>query len=258
MAMGVTLLDEINLVLQDIGASPEVLSPQAYANDVAALETQVAGESGWYGSDRAYNPANTSLHEQGADNQNFPDYQTVQQGAKAWADTLLHTSGNPYHNAVFDLQAGKDPTAFLRDIAASPWDAGHYQDSKTGGNKLLEIYSQHKDVNLKSIGLQPAAGKTSYGTAAANGTLDQGRVYDEGPIPGSKEAAKAVGKAASGVVGWSEGLGKLLGHVTSSSFWKRLGLGAAGVLMLLIGIAVLNEKSIGSVVKSTKVMPIPV
>ena len=243
-----SVLDEIKAVLAGIGVTPKTVSAQGYQNDIIALETQVAGEHGWYGLDRSYNLLNTSLHLPGADSKAIPDYYSFANGVDANVSTLLHTSGNPYAKAVADLRAGADPTQYLKDIANSPWDKLRYGTVNGGPNKLLQILHNSRNA-LATIGVQSPTGISSYGKKANTGQLDQGYAIDEGPVPGSKEAAHAAADAAKSALSWTEGLSKLLGALTTASFWKRVGEGAVGVVMILIAIAIYNEKSIASVAK---------
>lgn len=69
-----------------------------------------------------------------------------------------------------------------------------------------------------------------------------------GAVGGAIPGVNALGKAVDGVVGgfssWTDALRYVLNHLTSAGWWKRLGIGAAGIA-LVIGALVLVAGSSG-------------
>lgn len=85
------------------------------------------------------------------------------------------------------------------------------------------------------------AGKIN-GNVASQPQPDQGQVKEEAALGIPDAVSSAAGAAAS----WAAGLGKLLTDITNSAFWKRIGIGALGVLALVIGIVLLLRRHIPS------------
>ena len=79
-----------------------------------------------------------------------------------------------------------------------------------------------------------SAGLDKTGAAATAVAADvakgDGYVVDNTPGPGS----------TTDLLGWAAGLGKLLSFVTSSSFWRRVGIGALGVVLVYEGVHILT------------------
>lgn len=65
-----------------------------------------------------------------------------------------------------------------------------------------------------------------------------GVVYDDTPIlsqidPKAQGPVAVVKNALGGLLGWADALGRILSHLLDPAFWKRVGLGVAGVALLL-------------------------
>lgn len=76
-----------------------------------------------------------------------------------------------------------------------------------------------------SKGLDPSS--PQWAEAKAAYTARAGVVIDDTPGPSS------VGE----LIPWADGLGKLLSFITAASFWKRVGLGAAGVGLVIFAVS---------------------
>lgn len=89
-----------------------------------------------------------------------------------------------------------------------------------------------------SPGLDPASEHHAQAKAALEATL--GTVIDKGifGIPGEAAfldtAQSIVGNVAAPLLGWAEALGRLLSHLLDAGWWRRLGVGATGVLLVVL------------------------
>lgn len=70
---------------------------------------------------------------------------------------------------------------------------------------------------------------TQYRAVLAAYQGSKGVAVDDTPGPGSVAEITQLG--------WVQQLGKLLGYITSAAFWRRFGIGALGVLFILIAVA---------------------
>lgn len=72
-------------------------------------------------------------------------------------------------------------------------------------------------------------------------------------LKGVGSAGAAAGDAVGSFVslGWAEALGRFLSHLVDPGFWKRIGIGALGILLAIVGLAALLKDSI------PKGLPIP-
>lgn len=86
---------------------------------------------------------------------------------------------------------------------------------------------------------------TFYKAAEAASTNAAGEAVPEigiGPI--------AIDDPTGSLLDWAKGLGKLLSYVTSAAFWRRFGMGALGVLLVIIAVAlVVAESKAGQLAK---------
>lgn len=55
-----------------------------------------------------------------------------------------------------------------------------------------------------------------------------------------------AGNDIKNVTSWAASLGKILSEVSTSAFWKRVGIGFGGVLLFIIGIVLLMRRDIPS------------
>lgn len=82
-----------------------------------------------------------------------------------------------------------------------------------------------------------------------------GYVVDKGlfGIPGEAAFYDTITGALSGALDWATGLAKLLSTLVSVSFWKRVGMGAAGLGLLIFAIVLFSGNTVRSSVR--KVTP---
>lgn len=82
-----------------------------------------------------------------------------------------------------------------------------------------------------------------------------GYVIDKGifGIPGEAGFYDSITGALGGALDWATALGKLLSNLISVSFWKRVGMGAAGLGLLILAIVLFSGNTIRSTVR--KVTP---
>lgn len=94
----------------------------------------------------------------------------------------------------------------------------------------------------KSRGMDPNS--QAFKTIAATYESMLGRAVDDTPILSTIDPdADGIPDGAFGaLVGWAEGLGRLLSNLTSAAFWTRVGIGALGVAFVIFAIASLGRR----------------
>lgn len=164
-------------------------------------------------------------------------------------------------------ETGKGSVRDINWLLASPANqakAAYQIRMGANGFKNWSVFSQNKGAAYK----EKLPGVDSVVTAedAKNGQSWWQKILSPGGtanlIPGDpvKTGVEGVGAAAAEVSGWSGGLQKLLESVTSADWWKRIGIGAAGVVLVLVAVIVMlwSQKSkivggiAGDVVKAVK------
>lgn len=105
-----------------------------------------------------------------------------------------------------------------------------------------------------SRGLDPAspASRTIRNTTAAKAL--QVRTLPPNVDPGTRilqTVADPIIGAASNVLSWTEGLAKLLGALTSAAFWRRVGIGALGLALIVAALVWLGRDTLASTALST-------
>lgn len=94
-----------------------------------------------------------------------------------------------------------------------------------------------------SLGLDPAS--TPSQTIAKAYKNMTGIVVDDTPILSQIDPnANAIPDVLEPILGWAEALGRLLSHLISASFWKRVGIGALGVILAAFGLTALVKDSL--------------
>ena len=95
----------------------------------------------------------------------------------------------------------------------------------------------------KSRGMDPTSAQSK--TIADTYESMLGRAVDDTPILSQIDPnADGVPDALGAVVGWAEGLGRLLSFLTSADWWRRVGLGALGVVLVAGAVVLLGRRSI--------------
>lgn len=95
----------------------------------------------------------------------------------------------------------------------------------------------------KSRGMDPNS--EAFKTIAATYESMLGRAVDDTPILSTIDPdADGIPDGAFGaLVGWAEGLGRLLSNLTSAAFWTRVGIGALGVALVVFAVASLGRRT---------------
>jgi len=161
-------------------------------------------------------------------------YDTLSNGVNATAHFLAHESYNGVLTALMDSQDNADGTPNNKGMAAGfiAINASGWCKGCQGGHYPIALYQ--------------ALGKTGQQIASDLQKVTPGFTKGGVDIPTVGDVAGAVGGAVSGAVGWTEALGKFFSTLTSVKFWKRVGLGALGVFILLLGLtAIFSETKTG-------------
>ena len=75
--------------------------------------------------------------------------------------------------------------------------------------------------------------------------------YDFGPIDLITNPIDTLTNLP-GVASWMDGLKKFLDIITSADFWKRVGLGALGLFVIIVAIVLYNKSTVASIVTKGK------
>lgn len=65
------------------------------------------------------------------------------------------------------------------------------------------------------------------------------------------DVTDTVSNAAGGLFGWAEALGRLLSRLIDPAFWRRIGIGALGVVLVVVAVVLLARRAVTSTVAST-------
>lgn len=98
----------------------------------------------------------------------------------------------------------------------------------------------------KSKGMDPSSAPSQTVKAAYESML--GRAVDDTPIlsqidKNADAIPDFIPGALDALTSWTEGLRQLLGHLLSGSWWRRIGIGALGLLLIVIAVALLVAES---------------
>lgn len=64
-------------------------------------------------------------------------------------------------------------------------------------------------------------------------------------VAGAKSTIADVKKKVVSLLGWTDGLAKLLSYITSAAFWRRFGAGALGVFLIILAVVLTVAASKG-------------
>lgn len=214
------------------------LNQDQFAHDVLVglgvknpSRTQMAILVGWFKLEgghyngRLYNPLNSIWQKPGSTSggsqgniQSYPNYAT---GVQATVDTLKQSY---YVKMVAALKKGL-PETFVHELILSPWEAGHYAGSTTGlRNAILNA--------VHNAGSHPSSEELKGGTDAT-GAQDFAASKAGGVVADALGVAAAPVKGIQTVAGF---LGELSVHIFDPKWWARIGLFAAGILLMGFGI----------------------
>jgi hypothetical protein len=179
------------------------------ANNIDKIVQWMTAEessSNWWHNN---NPLNVNASGTGSDT--FPNL-TV--GAETAAESII---GHPDILATFTQDSS--PQTFSAVVVASTWAKSHY-----GGDP-----SHISDIALPAPVIAPGGLPSSFseGITPAN------------PFPGPLGAAAGLatgGTSVPSAPSWTSELATLLGDLTSSAWWQRVGLFAGGVVLVIGGL----------------------
>lgn len=165
------------------------------------------------------NPLNINASGSGSDS--FPNL-----SASATATAKLLTSSN-YAGIVSALASNAPPAVFSAAVVQSPWAGGRYGVAAAGAPAKYVVSGRGLDY-IATLGL-PA--QVSAGTAAVVAPGDAGGTNAESDfLPGNPNATT--------VAGLIPGLSSLLGDIESAAFWKRIGIGLGGFVLIVGGLVI--------------------
>ena len=133
----------------------------------------------------------------------FPEYATPDLAAEATARTLIDGKTTyKYAPIIASLEQSASLPVFTQAVVNSSWDANHYAGTGFAAGTV-----------------QPYTGNITGGA----GDTGQANPESDLPIPGA--------------LGWTTELGTLLGDLTSTTWWKRVGVFTLGAALFVVGLA---------------------
>lgn len=143
-------------------------------------------------------------------------YDTIGDGVAA---NVAFLKDNDYGGVIAALQNGQSVHAVWAAINQSGWCRGCQ-----GGIYPEAIYYALSDPASAAAAVVGNVSNTSGGGLSTKEGVTGGLVHAAEDVTGLSTLGKAVS--------WTDSLGNLLGDLTSSTWWKRIGLGAFGIAIL--------------------------
>lgn len=151
--------------------------------------------------------------------------------------------------------------------AFDPVKATHWAYVKSDGFTDTSEWTNSKGLsqtNISSTGSKlDFSPNTELGAAIGNtagvyiGGLGDDINASINQLPGGTtitNAVSTVSDALSSVTDWASGLGGLLSHLTSADWWKRIGIGALGIGIIILGLIAIFSKPIEQATKVAAVV----
>jgi hypothetical protein len=157
---------------------------------------------------------------------------------KAWPNITTAVADDPVAATKMAYEVSRGWTDF------TPWSR---KKDKSAFDRLIvsDSWTEQNVARAKRIfdDMDKAAGGDgdSYDAATDDGFFADIKRLVTGPIGAAQDVA-------SGALGWTEALGKLLANVTSGQWWLRIGIGVAGVSVLGVGVVWMFKDEIKTVV----------
>ncbi len=201
-------------ILRALGA-PTTANNVANLNRWNACEGNKAGGSGL----PINNPFNTTLPYNGAPGVNSVNVRHYLSYADGIAATVKTITGTKAFAPILAALMNDAPTSvFAAAVGNSGWGTSGGCIAKASG----------------SPDIPQTQGSGSGDTGGATGIN----------VPGEGIAGDVAG-AVAGAASWTTTLGNLLTSITSVKFWQRIGIGAGGLLLLLVGaVFILSESKV--------------
>lgn len=207
------------------------VNPTNTSNMLHWMAAENSGNSAWYQDN---NPLNTGQGTGGGDGTGGAA--TLFQGAIDAADTLT-TNNYGYPAIQAALRASAPLPVFAAAVGNSQWASGKYK-----GNGQAPGYTIANNPGT------PGGSDTAPSTA---GYVPQGNIAGIATDSETGAVGQGItGGLATGVAGAAEAalspLETLEKDLTSAAFWKRIGVGAGGVALMIFGLViVLSETKAG-------------
>ena len=218
------------LVLQD-GGWPVT------QNNITSMLQWMASENSpatWTGTAGANNPLNNGLGSGGGSG--LGSYSDLTKAAVEVAANL-HAGNNGYPAIVAAFQQSASPSVTAKAIQSSSWASSHYGGGSAWHAGTVAVYSAADAAkNGATKGVSVGTGLVMDPT----GLLGQ---ITNGLTGAASDAASAVAQATglSAADATLNTAGKLLGDLTSVSWWTRIGMGVLGVGLIVVGAVVFFE-----------------
>jgi hypothetical protein len=217
-------------VTQAVWATMLILALKAQGKDVPVTLNNIENIERWMSAEEPSadwydrnNPLNASVGTSASDGTG--SYANLESGAQNTAKELTQSN---FSNILSALTQNASPAAFSAVVVSSPWASSHYGVSAAGAPaKYVEA-----GRGLDYISTLPLAGQVSAGTGKQVAPADAGAANAESDLlPGDPNATSVGGLFGS----WEDGLLGFFDAIESPKFWERVGLGAFGIFMVIIG-----------------------
>lgn len=150
-------------------------------------------------------------------------FSTIQDGINATASTILQSNMTPI---LQSLQANSPTASFGQALASTPWDAGHYS----------QYVAQYGSSWLASLVPQSM-------WATGTGTNPTGALGQLMQSASSAASDVKVGNPISSLSSLDSSVGGLVQDISSGAWWKRIGIGAGGAILIIGGIVLYASQS---------------
>lgn len=209
------------------------------------------GNGTWTGTAGANNPLNNGLGSGGGDGTgSYPDLATAAvYAAKGIEGGIFSTTcgGNAPGGIQAALKADAPFAVFKQAVIKSGWASGCYSSWTETSPDSVQTVSVAAAASHSSTH-NPSIGSVSSSILNATSTL-QNVEASANQLTGG--AAGAIGSAIGGISGVEQGASDVLSHITSASWWLRVGMGALGIALFGIGLAgFISTTKPGSTAKS--------
>lgn len=166
----------------------------------------------------------------------FEQFASVNDAVKATVRRLNQPFAKPI---IATARTRPTPQAQIRAISVTGWDAGHYGGN--GGLALQRTFSTLFKGGLNDSYLDPANARAVANTVSTGSASPNDPIGSTPSVIGS--AADAANSAARHIPGVAqiEDVGSLFKWIGGN--WDRLGLAFGGIVLVLLGFAVLAGKT---------------
>lgn len=189
-----------------------------------------------------------------AEQAGFKGPELVAAVAVSFAENASHDPGAIHHNSNGTIDVGLWQINSVHGYSTADMQIPQknaqaaYAISHSGND-----WSPWATWNSGKASAQPNVKDAEIAVSNAGYSTGNWATWVDQHVPGVHQAADV----AQGAFGWTHYVGQFFSNVTSGAFWRRIGIGFAGVLLVLFALYVAFHKSAASATsKIPKVIPV--